>query len=387
MHSSWKPLGKCAYSIPFGIPNPDTLGAWLRLLAAAGHGGNRFIVALRSVGSAEALLASPRKSLRQHGLAPDEIARLKSSSGSVPSTWISWLDEPDHHLIVYGSDRYPARLAAIDDAPLALWADGSDVALLGNPQLAIVGSRNPTRNGLTIAESFADRLSQYGITVTSGLASGIDAASHRGALAGVGKTIAVLGNGIDRIYPTQHVALAAAIRTTGLIVSEYGPSTPVRAHQFPKRNRIIAGMSLGTLVVEATRRSGSLITARLANEYGREVFAVPGSIHSALSKGCHKLIRQGAKLVEQLDDILIEIAAQLEATAVEMIGSDAGFARQELPDKLAEHLDFSPITLDSLVLATGLTAAELSSMLLHLEIEGKIEALPGGRYCRLAKRA
>jgi DNA processing protein len=146
-------------------------------------------------------------------------------------------------------------------------------------------------------------------------------------------------------------------------------------------------MSLGTLVVEATRRSGSLITARLANEYGREVFAVPGSIHSALSKGCHKLIRQGAKLVEQLDDILIEIAAQLEATAVEMIGSDAGFARQELPDKLAEHLDFSPITLDSLVLATGLTAAELSSMLLHLEIEGKIEALPGGRYCRLAKRA
>jgi DNA processing protein len=364
-----------------------TSDAWLRLVAAAHRGGTRWIHALRQSSGAEALLASNPRMLRRYGLGPDEIAHLKRPPDPVISKWAEWLKKPGHNLVVYGAERYPDRLAAIDDAPLALWADGFDLTALRNAQLAVVGSRNPTRNGLTIAETFAGRLSESGITVTSGLALGIDAASHRGALEGIGKTIAVLGNGIDRIYPTQNLRLASEIRKTGLIVSEYGPTLPVRAHQFPKRNRIIAGLTLGTLVVEATRRSGSLITARLASEYGREVFAVPGSIHSALSKGCHRLLRDGAKLVESIDDILIEIAPQLEATTQSERNRVALTDSEELPEKLAECLDFSPMTLDSLVLATGLTAAELSSMLLHLEIKGKIEALPGGRYCRLAKRA
>jgi len=364
-----------------------TSDAWLRLVAAAHRGGTHWIHALRQSGSAEALLAAHPRLLRLYGLGADEIAHLRSQPDPLISQWATWLEQPGHDLIVYGSEHYPERLAAIDDAPLALWADGLDLTVLGNAQLGIVGSRNPTQNGLGIAESLASSVSESGITVTSGLALGIDAASHRGALEGAGKTIAVLGNGIDRIYPHQNRLLAGEIRQTGLIVSEYGPTLPVRAHQFPRRNRIIAGLTLGTLVVEATRRSGSLITARLASEYGREVFAVPGSIHSALSKGCHKLLHAGAKLVESIDDILIEISPQLEST-IQSERNQVAFAdSEEIPEKLARCLDFSPITLDSLVSATGLTAGELSSMLLHLEIKGKIEALPGGRYCRLAKRA
>lgn len=333
------------------------------------------------------MLATNSRLLRRYGLGADEITHLKGRPDPLISKWVAWLQPAGHELVVYGSEKYPARLAAIDDPPLALWADGFDLSVMNNAQLAIVGSRNPTRNGLIIAEALAGSLSESGITVASGLALGIDAASHRGALNGVGKTIAVLGNGIDQIYPAQNFSLAGEIRNAGVIVSEYGPTLPIRAHQFPRRNRIIAGLTLGTLVVEATRRSGSLITARLAAEYGREVFAVPGSIHSALSKGCHKLLRDGAKLVESSDDILIEIAAQLDATTQPKRNRDATSDTEELPEKLAECLDFSPITLDSLVSATGLTAGELSSMLLHLEMKGKIEALPGGRYCRLAKRA
>ena len=363
-----------------------TSDAWLCLLSAAAHGGNRWLHALRIAGSAESLLAMGPNSLRRTGLNSNEIARLKTESSPPPASWIAWLEQPNHDLVVYGSDNYPECLAEIDDAPLALWVDGPNKPLLCHPQLAIVGSRNPTQNGLITAESFAARLSESGITITSGLALGIDAASHRGALTGAGKTIAVLGNGIDQIYPVGNRKLASEIRDQGLIVSEYGPTTPVRAHQFPRRNRIIAGLSLGALIVEATRRSGSLITARLAIECGREVFALPGSVHSALSKGCHKLIRDGAKLTENIDDILVEIAPQLRAATEEAADHDALTGSEELPAKLSDYLDYSPMTFDSLASATGLTAAELSSMLLHLEIQGKIEALPGGRYCRLAKR-
>jgi len=324
--------------------------------------------------------------LKRAGLRAEEIGQLRRAPDP-PERWTEWLRLPGHALVVYGTEQYPARLAELDDAPLALWVDGDDPSLLAYPQLAIVGSRHPTRNGVTIAESFAEELSRLGITITSGLALGIDAASHGGALRGTGGTIAVLGNGIDEIYPRRNLGLAEAIRGNGLIVSEYAPAEPVRAHQFPRRNRIIAALSLGTLVVEATRRSGSLITARLAAEFGREVFAVPGAIHSALSKGCHKLLRDGAKLVEETNDILLEIAPQLAAAAAETKRDDQCQNVGEFPDLLAECLDYSPIAFDSLVTATGLTAAELSSMLLQLELQGKIEALPGGRYCRLAKRA
>jgi DNA processing protein len=383
MPSSWRPHARSACSTTSGTQNPD---AWLCLLSAAADGG-RWLDALKAAGSAEALLAADRSLLRRSGLDLEEIARLRSCRASVPDQWRRWLGEPDHALIGFGSPLYPERLAAIVDPPLALWADGSHPALLAEPQLAIVGSRHATRNGETTAESFAFELSRLGLVVTSGLATGIDAAGHRGALAGGAGTIAVTGGGIDCIYPSRNRALAEAIRAEGLIVSEYAPGHPVRAFQFPLRNRIIAALSLGTLVVEATRRSGSLITARLAAEYGREIFAVPGSIHHAQSKGCHKLLRDGAKLVENVNDILVEIAPQLTVAA----GSaerDASRANIEmLPAPLAKILDYSPIGFDALVAATGLTAAELSSMLLHLEIQGTIEALPGGRYCRLAERA
>jgi DNA processing protein len=369
------------------VTAPASTADWLRVLAAAGFGGSRWLNALRLAGDARALLALNASALGKLGIKSGEIARLRTCTRSEPPPdWSEWLTAPGHELIVYGSARYPARLAELADAPLALWVDG-DATLLNRPQLAIVGSRHPTENGRMIAESFAASLSLAGITITSGLALGIDAASHRGALSGAGGTIAVLGNGIDQIYPASNRKLASSIRVDNLIVSEYAPTLPVRAHQFPQRNRIIAALSLGTLVVEATRRSGSLITARLAADYGREVFAVPGSIHNPLSKGCHKLLRDGAKLIETTEDILVEIAPQFVASAAETAPSSHAEAADRLPAVLANRLDFSPIAFDALLQATGLTAAELSSMLLHLEIQGKIEALPGGRYCRLAKRA
>jgi DNA processing protein len=364
---------------------PET-EAWLKVLAAASTGGRRWIDALRYAGSAASLLGMQRSGWRQAGLADRELARL-AQRPPPPRAWHDWLAASGHSLVVYGSAAYPERLGDIADAPLALWVDGPDPSLLGNPQLAIVGSRHPTANGRLIAEAFAAGVSNAGIAITSGLARGIDAASHRGALEGPGGTLAVLGNGIDRIYPACNQKLAAGIRRTGLIVSEYPPFTPVRAHQFPERNRIIAGLALGTLVVEATRRSGSLITARLAAEYGREVFAVPGSIHNALSKGCHKLLRDGATLAEETADLLVEIAPQLKLASSPDCAASGQADGADFPEELRNALDFSPISFDALTTATGLTAAELSSILLHLELQGKIEALPGGRYCRLAKRA
>jgi len=365
---------------------PAPTDAWLRLLAAADRGGRRWTTALRAAGKADTLLGMDSAALRRSGLRSAEIARLHAAPHRAPEHWLRWLEQPGHGLVVHGADGYPARLTHTGDAPLALWIAGADTELLQQPQLAIVGSRNPTRNGELTAEQFAAGLSGLGLTVTSGLALGIDAASHRGALASLAGTIAVLGCGIDRTYPAANAALADAIRESGLVVSEYAPGTAVSAWQFPRRNRIIAGLGLGTLVVEATRRSGSLITARLAADYGREVFAVPGSVHSPLSKGCHQLIRDGAKLVESIGDVLVEIAPQLAVTAAALPADEARPA-PELPAALAACLDFSPIGFDALVSASGLTAGELSSMLLQLELQGKIEALPGGRYCRLAKRA
>lgn len=328
--------------------------------------------------------------LAAHGLDLTASRRLANVCADAISRSRDWLATDAHDLVTLGSERYPPGLAELDDAPLALWVIGNDPGLLLGPQIAVVGSRNPTTGGRITAERFARRLSECGITVTSGLAVGIDAAGHAGGLAGVGSTIAVLGSGIDLIYPRQNGSLAERIAREGLVVSEYPPGTSVRPHHFPRRNRIIAALTLGTLVVEAARKSGSLITAKRALEYGRDVFAIPGSIHSALSKGCHWLLRQGAKLVEDVDDILVEIAPGLEhAMRVE---SPTEANREPLPStnaarrSLVESLDFTPVTIEQLVPDTGLTAAELSSMLLHLEMEGTVEALPGGRFCRLTKR-
>ena len=280
----------------------------------------------------------------------------------------------------------------MSDAPLALWVHGRDLELLDAPQIAIVGSRNPTHNGRDTAEQFARYLSERGLTITSGLATGIDAASHEGALDGSASTVAVLGCGLDQVYPQSNTALAERIAAEGALVSEFPPGTPPRPANFPQRNRIIAGSSVGTLVVEAARRSGSLITARLAADYGREVFAIPGSIHNPLAKGCHELIRQGAKIVDDVADILVELAPLL-STRIDDV--DAGRARQTQSHvfteeaaykELLEAMGFDPVSLTSLAERSGLTPAELSSMLLILEFDGLVEALPGGRYARMAKR-
>jgi DNA processing protein len=294
--------------------------------------------------------------------------------------------------VTYGDEHYPPLLAQLADAPLALWVEGENVALLSGAQLAIVGSRSPTRGGRDNAEQFARYLAERGLTITSGLAIGIDGASHRGAVAEISGTIAVLGGGLDSIYPRAHADLAAAIAERGLLVSEYPPGTEPRKAHFPQRNRLIAGLSLGTLVVEATRRSGSLITARLAADYGREVFAIPGSIHNPLARGCHFLIRGGAKLVEEAADILIELAPQLKVDLATIERTRDETTRESAPVDAPEYrnvlnsLGFEPRSITDLAADSGLTAAELSSMLLVLELEGFVEALPGGRYSRLRKK-
>src|SRR5690606_6197416 len=274
-----------------------------------------------------------------------------------------------------------------------LWTAGERLELLSTPQIAMVGSRNATHGGRETARAFAAYLSRSGLTITSGLAVGIDAASHLGALDGPGGTIAVLAHGLDRIYPAEHEALAARIAEAGLLVSEYPPGVAPLPHHFPERNRIIAGLALGTLVVEAGRRSGALQTARYASEYGREVFAIPGSIHNPLAKGCHALLKQGAKLVEEGADVLVELASQIELDIEPPAEIDSD-ERTESPltldpsyRNLLNAMEFEPVSFSVLQSRCGLTAAELSSMLLLLELEGLVEALTGGRYCRVETRS
>ena len=364
--------------------------AWLVLLQTQPSTPAAWRRALRKAGSAESLLATPVRELVSGGVSPESAARLRKPDANLLARWRGWLDERGHALVTLDDPAYPPQLREIPDAPLALWVEGTNTALLAGAQLAIVGSRNPTSGGRANAESFAEHLSRRGLTITSGLATGIDSASHRGAIDGTGSTIAVLGCGIDSVYPRRNRKLAARIAERGLIASEYPPGTPVRAFQFPQRNRIIAGLSLGTLVVEATRRSGSLITARLAADYGRDVFAIPGSIHNPLAKGCHKLIRDGAAIAEEGDEILAELAPQLVASepgrpdathsSEHPLTDDPAYAR------LLDLLGFEPVRAADLLAAAGLTAAELSSMLLLLEMGGVVEALPGARYCRLVRK-
>jgi DNA processing protein len=368
--------------------------AWLTLLGALDSASPRgWLDALKRCGSAEALVAEPR-ALLAAGVAPDAVARLETPDHASIERWRAWLSKPQRTLVTFGSAAYPARLAQLVDAPLALWAEGREPTLLSAPQLAIVGSRSPTTSGRETAEQFARYLSQRGITITSGLATGIDGASHRGALGQVGGTVAVLGSGIDVIFPRVHTQLAADIAARHLVVSEYAPGVAPRKYFFPQRNRIIAGLSLGTLVVEATRRSGSLITAKCATDSGREVFAIPGSIHNPLARGCHALIRDGAKLVEEAGDVLVELEPQLRdegitLPAVPAAAESAGGASPALDESyqnLLNKLSFSPTPIAELCARTQLTTAEVSSMLLMLELEGLVEALPGGWYSRLGKK-
>jgi DNA processing protein len=371
------------------------LAAWLTLLQAAQQVSTRFwLDALKRCGSAEALVAEATRLLSERDVGAEALARLASPDAAAIDRWRAWLGHPNRALITFGSREYPRRLAEIPDAPLALWVEGREPALLAAPQLAIVGSRSPTADGNRTAEEFARHLSQRGLTITSGLATGIDGASHRGAVAMLGGTVAVLGSGLDVIFPRVHVPLAAEIAARGLLVSEYAPGVAPQKLFFPQRNRIIAGLSLGTLVVEATRRSGSLITAGFAMDYGREVFAIPGSIHNPLARGCHLLIRQGAKLVEEAADVLIELAPQLRDEGIALASAEpapaapdeASLTRDPSYQNLLNVLGFSPTPIADLSARANLTTAEVSSMLLLLELEGLVEALPGGRYSRLGKK-
>jgi len=348
--------------------------------------------AIRDTGSPEAFLELGDARLAAAGIDDAGIRRLRKPDPAALDRMRRWLEGERHTLIVHGSPEFPPRLAETDDPPLALWVDGARADLLRGPQIAIVGSRNATRSGRETALRLAEYLSRSGLTITSGLATGIDAAGHEGALAGTSGTIAVLGCGIDVVYPRHHAGLAARIRADGILVSEYPPGTPPIAHQFPERNRIIAGLALGTLVVEAGRRSGALITARRATDYGREVFAIPGSIHNPVARGCHWLIRQGAKLVEDGADVLVELAPQLDFEPQPPPPEPAPGGKSSLLDDEAyrnvlNHLEFEPIPFAELASRCGLTTAELSSMLLLLELDGLVEALPGGRYCLAQTRS
>jgi len=288
------------------------------------------------------------------------------------------------HIVLASDPEYPPLLRQMPGAPAALYVAGT-VAVLSSPQIAMVGSRSPTPGGRATAREFAAYFTGAGLTVTSGLAVGIDAASHEGALAGGGATIAVYATGIDRVYPTEHSALAQRIRARGALVSEFPPRTPPLRGHFPRRNRIIAGLSLGTLVVEAARYSGSLITARQAVEAGREVFAIPGSIHSPLSRGCHQLIKSGAKLVEEAADVLSELSFSVPKEAVTALQPESRKPREldKEYEMLLDALGFEPATIDVLVARTRLPGESVASMLLILELEGRVAALPGGRYGRL----
>jgi len=298
-----------------------------------------------------------------------------------------WLQQENHHLLGFGDDAYPELLAGIAGAPAQLYVAG-DPEILHLPALAIVGSRNPTSGGARNAFEFARHLGATGFCIVSGLAQGIDTAAHRGALAAGAPTIAFLGHGIDRVYPACNRDLAHEIARHGALVSEFPLGTAPNRALFPQRNRLISGISLGTLVVEAARRSGSLITARLAADQGREVFAIPGSIHNPLTRGCHQLIRQGAKLVEAADDIVTELAPlaghMLEEMEAPATPSEAPADADEEYVKLLDALGHDPVHIDELVGRSGLTIDQVSSMLLILELEGKIEKLSGGRYSVLS---
>ena len=359
------------------------LGAWLRLTETPqlGRGSARKLLA--AFGSPQAVAEANSAALREV-VGPAQATALGSppeSLGSLIATSLAWLHadaaEP-RDVITLGDPRYPAALLDTADPPLLLYAQGR-LELLQAPTVAIVGSRSPTPQGSDNARAFASHLSHSGLTVVSGLAMGVDASAHAGGLEGDASTIAVVGTGLDRVYPKRNLALAHRIAAKGLILSEYSLGMPPLPPNFPLRNRIIAGLARGTLVVEAAVQSGSLITARMANEAGRDVFAIPGSIHSPQSRGCHALIKQGAKLVETAQDILEELRWS-GSSSVAVQGDDAAS-----DDPLLAALGFDPVTLDALVARTGSSAADLSVRLLDLELIGQVARLPGQLFQRMPR--
>jgi DNA processing protein len=368
-----------------GDCDADELAAWLRLLETPQVGRESARRLLAAFGSPQAVLSASVAQRKEVVGAGSAQALEKTGDGhdellALTLAWLAQTDGPQRHLIALGDPDYPAALLETADPPLLLYAIGR-IELMRSESLAIVGSRNPTPQGREDAQAFATELGRAGLTTVSGMALGIDGAAHAGALESPASTVAVVGTGLDRVYPKRHLGLAKRIADDGLIVSEYSLGTPPLAPNFPLRNRIIAGMTRGTLVVEAALQSGSLITARLAVEAGRDVFAIPGSIHAPQSKGCHALIKQGAKLVESALDVLEELRWPGLSVAV----ADAPAATPVGAHPIVDAMGYDPISLDELVRRTGWSAAELNVRLLELELDGRVARLPGQCFQRIAR--
>lgn len=357
---------------------------WVRLSLINGVGAQTFCALLKRFGHPEAVLAASIADLKS--VVSEKIAlEIKSDfDESVLAATRDWLVQPNNFIITLADEHYPQALLEINDPPPFLYAKGN-ISLLNQPGIAIVGSRSASVQGEKNAHAFAFELAQSGLTIVSGMALGIDGAAHSGALAATGATIAVIGTGLDIVYPAKHRDLAHDIAKHGLIISEFPLGTPSIAKNFPKRNRIISGLSLGCLVVEANLQSGSQITARLAGEQGREVFAIPGSIHSPTAKGCHQLIKQGAKLVDCIQDILEELHWE-NATSISMgqMSTDQKTEADAVESHpILNHIGYDPTALEAIVQLSGLPVHEVTSTLMLLELEGKIASVVGGKYQKI----
>lgn len=360
------------------MPPDEELLAWLKLGLVVELTPALFRRLLAEFGGPEGICAASHSALAR--VVPAEIATalLRGPSTVHLEAVVRWLEDSANRIVTFADEDYPRKLFEITDPPPLLYLKG-DAALLNRTALAVVGSRNATQQGCANAEAFARELSDSGFAIVSGLALGIDAAAHRGGLAGKSSSVAVLGTGLDIVYPARNRDLAHQLAGKGALVSEFALGTPPLSGNFPRRNRLISGLSSGVLVAEAALKSGSLITARYALEQGREVFAIPGSIHSPLSKGCHLLIKEGAKLVESSNDILDELGAVSEEPAVQqgsrLVSREHGV--------LLKALGFDPIDLDTLCCRSNLTPESASAMLLQLELDGMVSCLPGGKFQRV----
>ena len=372
---------------------------WLTIINAPSIGGASLIKAIESLGGAAAVAAASTRDLIRHGFPQAAADAITRPDQAAIEKGLHWLSQPGHHLLCWDSDDYPALLRRINGPPAALFVDG-DPGCLWQPQIAIIGSRNPTAGGLDHARDFASTLARQGMTITSGLAAGIDSAAHTAAMDAAAMTIAVNGTGLDIVYPASSRQVAQRVRSQGAMISEFPLGTPPRRQHFPSRNRIISGLSLAVLVIEAGLNSGTLITARKAAEQGRDVFALPGSLHNPMAKGCHRLIREGARLVETTAHIMQELgplAAELQMEIrqrLELDGDSPGQAEAKparQKNKLLDDSDYSavwevlgydPKPVDTIIEQSGLSAREVSSMLLMMELEGMVKKHSNGRFFR-----